>query len=110
MAYTHGEVEFLETSVFTRYILELLPDDTYRKLQLTLIASPDAGAMISRWRRHSKLRFAIPGTGKSGGTRIIYYWIREKHQIYMLMAYQKSKKDDLSDKETAILRNIVKDL
>lgn len=57
-----------------------------------------------------KLRFALPGTGKSGGTRIIYYWIRERRQIYMLMAYPKSKKDDLSDKETAILRDIVKEL
>lgn len=56
------------------------------------------------------MRFALPGTGKSGGTRIIYYWIRERRQIYMLMAYPKSKKDDLSDKETAILRDIVKEL
>jgi len=29
---------------------------------------------------------------------------------YMLVAYPKSKKDDLTDKETAILREFVKEL
>jgi hypothetical protein len=48
--------------------------------------------------------------GKSGGVRAIYYWIKDRHQIYMLVVYPKSKKDDLSDKETAILRELVKEL
>ena len=110
LAYTSEKYGIPQTSVFTRSILELLPDDAYRKLQLALIASPEAGALIRRGGGIRKLRFALPGTGKSGGTRIIYYWIRERRQIYMLMAYPKSKKDDLSDKETAILHDIVKEL
>ena len=32
------------------------------------------------------------------------------HQIYMLLVYPKSKKDDLSDKEMAILRELLKEL
>ncbi len=103
-------MEFLETSVFTRSILELLPDDAYRRLQLSLIANPETGAIIRGGGGIRKLRFALPGAGKSGGTRIIYYWIRERDQIYMLVAYPKSRKDDLSDKEVAILRNFVKEL
>jgi hypothetical protein len=103
-------MEFLETSVFTRSILTLLPDDAYRRLQISLVADPEAGAMIRGGGGIRKLRFALPGTGKSGGTRIIYYWIRDRHQIYMLLAYPKSKKDTLSDKETALLRNLVKEL
>jgi hypothetical protein len=42
--------------------------------------------------------------------RAICYWVKDKHQIYMLVVYPKSKKDDLSDKETAILRELVKEL
>jgi hypothetical protein len=110
MAYTHKGMEFLETSVFTRSVLELLSDDAYRRLQFSLSGNPEAGALIRGGGGIRKLRFALPGTGKSGGTRVIYYWIRERHQIYMLLAYPKSKKDNLSDKETAILRNIVKEL
>ena len=37
-------------------------------------------------------------------------WIKLRQQIYMLVVYPKSKKDDLSDKETAILRELVKEL
>jgi len=50
------------------------------------------------------------GRGKSGGVRVIYYWIKDNHQIYMLVVYPKSKKDNLTDKETAILRELVKEL
>ena len=40
----------------------------------------------------------------------LYYWIKDKHQIYMLVVYPKSRKDDLSDKEVAVLRELVKEL
>jgi hypothetical protein len=40
----------------------------------------------------------------------IYSRVKDKHRIYMLVVYPKSKKDDLSDKETAILRELVKEL
>jgi hypothetical protein len=35
---------------------------------------------------------------------VIYYWLRDDGQIYMLLIYPKSKKDDLTDRETALLR------
>ena len=41
---------------------------------------------------------------------MIYYWITEDDQILMLVAYPKSIKDNLSDKETAVLRKLVKEL
>ena len=56
------------------------------------------------------MRCAQEGRGKSGGIRVIYYWIRDDHRIYMLLAYPKSKKDTLSDRETAILAQLVKAL
>ena len=37
---------FFETSVFTRRVTELLPDDEYAELQRALAAAPDAGDMI----------------------------------------------------------------
>jgi len=36
--------------------------------------------------------------------------LMEDDQIYMLLAYPKSKKDTLSDEETKILRDLVKEL
>ena len=87
-----------------------MSDDAFRRLQLSLVANPEAGALIRGGGGIRKLRFALPGTGKSGGTRIIYYWIDSRHQVFLLTANPKSRKDDLSDKEVAILRNFVKEL
>lgn len=103
-------MEFIETSIFTRQILELLPDDEYRLLQTLLMDQPDKGDIIKNGGGIRKIRFAAQSKGKSGGIRVIYYWIRDDSVIYMLLAYPKSKKDTLTDKETAILRNLVKEL
>ena len=103
-------MEFIETPTFTRLIATLLDDDEYRELQNLLVEDPERGDLIKAGGGIRKLRFAAQGRGKSGGVRVIYYWIKEDHQIYMLVVYPKSKKDTLTDKETAVLRDLVKEL
>ncbi len=56
-----------------------------------------------------KVRCAQGNKGKSGGIRVIYYWVTEDDQIFFLVAYPKSLKDNLTDKETSILRQLVKE-
>ncbi len=104
------ELEFIETPTFTRLIVELLTEDEYRELQNDLLDNPEIGDLIKGGGGIRKMRFGTTGRGKSGGIRVIYYWIKNDDQIYMLVAYPKSKKDSLSDKETAILRDLVKEL
>ena len=101
---------FIETPTFTRLISELLEDEEYSKLQTELCNRPDAGDLIKNGGGIRKLRWKRAGTGKSGGIRVIYYWITEGKQILMLVAYPKNVKDNLTDKETAILRTLVKEL
>lgn len=48
--------------------------------------------------------------GKSGGIRVIYYWVRHDGRILMLLAYPKSRNDTLTAAETATLRRLVKEL
>jgi hypothetical protein len=101
---------FVETATFTRQVTSLMTDEEYRALQNTLVLDPEHGALIKEGGGLRKMRHALQGRGKSGGVRAIYYW-RDKHdQIYMLLMYPKSKKDDLSARETAILRELIKDL
>lgn len=109
MAYSQNII-FIETPTFTRLITELLDDDEYSKLQAELVKRPDVGNLIKNGGSIRKLRWKRAGTGKSGGIRVIYYWITEDNQIFMLVAYPKSVKDNLTDRETAILRNLVKEL
>jgi hypothetical protein len=103
-------MEFIETPTFTRQVVELLSDEAYRGLQNTLVKDPESGDLVKGGGGVRKIRHAVQGRGKSGGVRAIYYWMKDRHQIYMLVVYPKSKKDDLSDKETAILRDLVKEL
>lgn len=106
MAYSNG-ITFKETAVFTKQIVELLSDDDYLGLQQALIINPGAGDII----RHSgglrKVRWRSASSGKRGGIRVIYYWFVSDHEIYLLLAYGKNQKDDLSARELSILRGLV---
>jgi len=37
---------FIETSIFTKEISKLLPDESYRELQSVLMLRPEAGSVI----------------------------------------------------------------
>ena len=110
VAYNMTSLEFIETPVFTRQILQLMSDDEYTSLQQELLDDPEKGALIKAGGGIRKMRFGLEGQGKSGGVRVIYYWLKEDGQIYMLLVYPKSEKDNLTDRETAILRDLVKEL
>lgn len=101
---------FIETPTFTRLIDALLDEEEYAKLQDELLKRPDAGDLIKNSGGIRKLRWKRAGSGKSGGIRVIYYWITEDEQILMLLAYPKNAKDNLTDQETALLRKLVKEL
>lgn len=91
-------------------MLALLTDDEYREMQEALLENPELGDVIKGGGGIRKLRHALPGVGKSGGVRAIYYWMKTEHQIYMLVVYPKSKQDTLTDREVAILKALVKEL
>lgn len=103
-------MEFIETATFTRQVTQLLTDEEYRQLQNILVEDPGRGDLIKGGGGIRKVRHAAQGRGKSGGVRAIYYWIKDRDQIYMLVVYPKSRKDVLNDAETAILRELVKEL
>ena len=99
---------FIETSVFTREIKDLLPDEEYRMLQTALMFRPDAGDIIRGGGGLRKVRWNLPGMGKRGGLRVIYYW-DPPDTIYMLLPYKKTDQDDLTPEQMKFLRVMVKE-
>ncbi|MCX5644028.1 MAG: type II toxin-antitoxin system RelE/ParE family toxin [Phycisphaerae bacterium] len=100
-------MEIVETSVFTRQIRSLLKDDEYQELQERLVINPLAGAVIRGSSGLRKIRWAIEGRGKSGGIRVIYYYVAPDDRIFMLVAYAKGAKENLTAKEVAALKKLV---
>jgi len=50
----------------------------------------------------------IPGKGKRGGIRVIYYWQKQTSQIFMLLAYAKNETADLSREQIALLGELMR--
>ena len=105
--YFNKSMQFIETSIFTRQVITLLTDDEYSQLQVALSAHPDAGTIIPHSGGLRKIRWSMTGRGKRGGVRAIYYWVVTEDQILMLFMYPKNEKDDLTQQQLKVLRDIV---
>ena len=98
----------IETPIFTKLITSLMRDDEYKDLQEALVNRPDMGKVIKNGAGLRKVRWALEGRGKSGGVRVIYYWMTQDEQLYMLYAYPKNAQENLTDAQTKALSTIVK--
>lgn len=96
-----------ETSIFTKKIAALLDDEEYRTLQNFLVEMPTSGDIIQGSGGIRKLRWGASGHGKRGGSRIIYYWATQHDQIFMLYAYAKNERDDLTKEQLAQISAVV---
>ena len=102
-------MELIETPIFTRQVDDQLSDEEYRLLQLHLIGHPDAGAIIPASGGLRKVRWRLPGRGKRGGARVIYYWKTARARLYLLFLYPKNVRSDLTPAQLRTLRKLVTD-
>lgn len=91
-------------SGFTRRVVRLLEDEDYAALQIALSQNPELGKVIKHSGGLRKIRWALPGRGKSGGVRVIYYWWVSESLITLCDIYTKNEKEDLTPSEIQALR------
>lgn len=97
---------FIETSFFTEDVTSLLSEEEYRNFQNFLAENPEAGDLIKDTGGLRKVRWGSGGKGKSGGVRVIYYYVVADSQLRMILIYKKGIQDTLTDKQKATLRKL----
>ena len=99
-----------ETRAFQRKIGGLLTDREKEDLIYYLAEHPNSGALIQGTGGLRKLRWAQAGRGKSGSIRVIYYFHNENVPLYLLAAFGKNEKANISQQERNLLAKAVKEL
>lgn len=102
-------MRIIETSFFTKRLRTLISDEEYREFQNELIINPTKGKIISGSGGLRKIRLKTKGQGKRGGARVIYYYVNTRDIIILLLIYEKSEQDELTNNQLKILKKLVKE-
>jgi hypothetical protein len=99
---------FVETSAFTKRLRALGLEDSLHRLQLELLANPEAGDLEPGTGGLRKVRISDPGRGKGkrGGARVHYLWLRHKGRIFLIFVYGKNESTTLTPDQKRQLREI----
>jgi mRNA-degrading endonuclease RelE of RelBE toxin-antitoxin system len=100
-------MEFIEATAFTKHVYDYLSEDEYLGLQNFLLQYPESGKVVRGTGGVHKVRWALPGKGKSGGVRVIYYFKRRDDEIWLLTIYSKSEVENIP---AHVLRQIAKEI
>ena len=97
----------VETERFLKDVRPLLSDAERAELVAFIGANPEAGEVIVETGGVRKVRWALPGRGKRGGARVIYYHHSERLPVFLLAAYAKNEKANLSKAERNAMKRLV---
>jgi hypothetical protein len=89
----------VELPEYLRQSASLLGDDEKSRIINALARNPTAGVLISGTGGIRKLRWARPGTGKSSGVRIIYFYHNQGMPLFLLTLFAKGDISNLSKAE-----------
>ena len=109
------ELEFLpqvvvETLPYQRAVNEIWDTETQIDFKNYIGMHPMQGDTIPGTGGIRKIRWQGVGHGKRGGIRVIYYLYNEDHPIYLLYAYPKNAKSNISDSEKKAFREVAEKL
>ena len=79
------------------------------KLIQTLKSEPELGTPIGKSCFKIRLAIKSKGKGKSGGARVVTYVYIEDEQVFLLSIYDKSEKENITDKELEELLSLIEE-
>ena len=97
----------VETVRFLRDADDPMPELDRARLVEFIGANPETGDLIPETGGVGKLRWALPGGGKRGGARVIYFFHNERLPVFLLAMYGKNEKANLSGAERNTMAKVV---
>ena len=97
----------VETGEFLKHAKPLMTDSERAGLVAFVGTNPEAGEIIAETGGVRKIRWALQGMGKRGGARVIYYYHNQRLPLFLLSAYAKSRKANLSKAERNAMKRLV---
>ena len=87
-----------------------LTDTELKYLQEQLLLNPQQGPVVKGTGGLRKIRVAFEHRGKSGSGRVVYVDFPAYEIIYLITAYPKNEKDNLSSSERNAIRKLIEQL
>ena len=98
----------VETQMYLRGAEAIFSEADRDEIVRTIAAYPEVGDLMPGTGGYRKVRFALPGKGKSGGARVVYLYGGEGLPIFLITVYAKSEKGNLSKAERNALAKMAK--
>ena len=99
-------ISVIETPEFLSAVRKLISDEKRALLVDYLAYHPNAGDLIPGTGGVRKLRWGLEGRGKSGGARVVYFYHDSDMPIFVLTAYAKNDRADLSQQDRNDFRKL----
>jgi len=101
-------ITIVELPEFQKRSEKTLAKEEREELFYFLSTNPKSGDLIQRSGGIRKLRWRAKGKGKSGGSRIIYFFHSDKIPLFLLTLFTKNEKVNLSNTEKSELAKMTK--
>ena len=84
-----------------------LDDEDRRRLENEILNNPKSGKVIRGTGGLRKIKFAFEGMGKNSSSRVLYVDFVVLERIYLVTAYPKSKKDNITRAERTMYKKLI---
>jgi hypothetical protein len=98
--------EIVSLSGYEAQVSALLDDEERIAMEFFIACAPEDHPVIAGSGGFRKARWARRGRGKSGGFRVVYFFLAEPGRIYMAAVYAKSRKETLSKADQNVLAKL----